>query len=127
MRAILVLAGRLLEVFALERNGRSEVVGFLTTQDDPATSSYVRGFLAIIKHMADNGVHQLTPEMRKCWRQDGTQVCELKKGPWRISFFILGDNRILLTTLFRKTKSQQRQEYARAIRYFNGFRANPVF
>ena len=127
MRAILVRSGRLFDVYALERHGGNEVLTFLLARDDPATDGSVRGFLAIIEYLSDEGPHRLTREMRKCWKENGTWICELIKNAWRISYFPFNENRILLATVFRKTKDKQKEEYRRAIGYYREFAANPRF
>lgn len=128
MRAILFKEGVHFEAYTLERHGRNEVREFLDRVDDKSVRAHVKGFVVRIERLCNMGPAGLTGAMYDCWNERKGRICELRKPPWRISYFqIEGESKIILVTVFRKKGQKAPREYARALGYFNSFMQNPVW
>ena len=125
MRAILFRRSSYLSIYSLEQDERTdEVRSFLSGINDPVDGGYVRGFIQIVNRIAEGAWPLLPNEQKKCWEQDGFWLCELRKGCWRISCFT-ESGRLVLGTVFRKSKNKQKKEYNRAVSLFRRFINNP--
>jgi hypothetical protein len=129
MRAILFLEGTLFRLYTLEVGGENEVKALLSRANEQSCGAHIRGFIDLIRRLGDYGSNELTNEQFKCWRPKKKKrlFCELRKGPWRIGNFQVDQRRIVLTTVFRKSRRQESEEYDRAVRYISEFLANPVW
>jgi hypothetical protein len=130
MRAKFMLQGKVFSVWTLDQEGSvgDEVKSFLKGFDDVDKGNYAKALLARIRYLSDNLAANLPSEIRDCWDEDGDRFCELKKGPWRISYFLLGNGRrILLATVFRKHGMKATSEYRRALGLAAEFRQNELW
>jgi hypothetical protein len=115
--AKLYKAGQALGVYFLAIDGNSEVKSFLEERSrNPETLAIAGGFVHMIGHLADKGLHALPSPVFRCWRLAGEMFCELRKGSHRVSCFVYPDRVLLLATAFRKTRRKEDSEYARALR-----------
>lgn len=125
-----MLQGKLFSVWTLDqgRSAGDEVKTFLQGFDEVDKGSYAKALLARIRHLADNVPAKLPNEIRDCWDEDGERFCEIKKGAWRISYFLLGNGRrILLATVFRKHGMKATSEYRRALGLVAEFRQHELW
>ncbi len=130
MRAILFARGKQFRLYSLENKDGNEVKSFFNRKNEKNCRGYIFGFIDLIRRIADEGTGDLTKQQRKCWRvrrRRGRLICELRKGPWRISYFRMEGNRIILTTVFGKTRSQEDPEYIRAVDLIEQFLTNPCW
>ncbi len=127
MKAMILYEGTALKIYTLNQEGSTgdEVSAFLHSKD-PATVPSAKGLAAILQHVANSGLGGLSKKKRDCWKQEGLRFCELKKPPWRFSYFEFG-RKVLLATVFRKYKDKPVDEYRRAIRLYETFKANQVW
>jgi hypothetical protein len=125
MIAKFMLQGTLFSVWTLDQEGSvgDEVRKFLEDLDDASRGNFARALFARIRYMADTAPANLTREIRDCWEENGERFCELKKDPWRISYYVYGnERRILLATVFRKHGMKAKKEYGRSLGLFAQFR-----
>ena len=116
LKAIILVRGDV-NIYTLEKNGKKEVTNYIITQsNDPQYGAFVQGLTSIINIIALERGYDVPSEWFKCWkpRKKGENFCEIRKGPLRIGCFKYGD-KLLLCTLFKKTKQNQKEEYDRAI------------
>jgi hypothetical protein len=127
MRANLVLRGDYFSIWTLDQEGTKgdEVKEFLSNISDSRNGAYAKGLWQRIEHIARNGLANLPEEIRDCWEVEGERFCELKKEPWRVSYFIFDGRRVLLATVFRKYGMKAKKEYRRAVKLFVEFRRDP--
>jgi hypothetical protein len=120
--AKLYKAGQALRVYFLAINGSSEVKNLLEDLGrNSGTLAVASGFVRVLGHLADEGIHALPPAAFKGWRLDGEMFYELRKGNYRVSCFVFPDRVLLLATAFRKTHRKESSEYARALRLKRAF------
>lgn len=124
MKAIIRFTGLQFRVYTLDQEGTAgdEVWSFLTDGRSDTVSS-AKGYINLIQHIAHQGLGGLNELIRDCWVEDGETFCELKRNPWRVSFFQFGQ-RLLLVTVFRKHGMKEKKEYRRAVQLYREFRAN---
>lgn len=114
-----------MSIYTLEEDElKDEVRSFISDLGNRRTCGYIKGFIQLINQVAEGKWPHLHEELRKCWEQDGIRLCELRKGCWRISCF-LESGRLVLGTVFRKSKMKQKKEYNRAAKAFKRFMNNP--
>jgi hypothetical protein len=126
MKAKIRYTGTEFKIYSLDQEGTEgdEVWTFVGNAAKPATKSYAKGFAQLLVYIANRGLGGLSKKNRDCWDEDGYWFCELKKMPWRISYFESG-RKVLLVTVFRKKGRKAKKEYRRAIRLNETFKANP--
>ena len=126
MRAILLKRGLFCHVYLLENEEYNEVKDFFDkNKNQKNKKAIVSGFIKYINYIADNGTYSLSDKIFKCWKKNkNDQICELKKGEDRISFFFHGEQKVLLCTHFVKSRSKEKREYKRAIKLNKKFTEN---
>jgi hypothetical protein len=109
-----------LKMYTLHHGGGvGDVVwAFLNTQEKPA-KGHAKALLALIEHVAENGLEMLTTKKRKCWHIPDL-VCELRDLPWRLTYF-RSDDKVLLVTAFEKRVDQADAEIREALALWREF------
>jgi hypothetical protein len=120
MKAILRLLGSSFDFYTLDQgNPRGDLAWeFLTAK---STEGYAKGFLILFRRIAAEGFDGIANELCKCWEVEGVDFCEFKRRPWRLSYFVLHERRILLTHPFRKKRDKQPKEYRKAVKLLRKF------
>ncbi len=128
LKAVLIEKGNKVNIYCLEKTGKSEVLNFFK-KNKTSLRSEVNGFFNIIDNIAKQGF-ELPDTMIKSWREEkkGTMFHELIRGKYRISCFkYKGDKILLLTTIFKKEKQVESKEYKRAINLKKDFDNSPIW
>ena len=73
------------------------------------------------RRIADEGFDGIANELSKCWDVDGIVFCEFKRPPWRLSYFVLHERRILLVHAFLKKGHKQPKDYRKAVKLLRKF------
>lgn len=125
--AMLLGEGQKIDVFVMKADIEEDVQDFLQSRGPfggPAHDHERAGIGKVIDEIRSSRGLDLPRGMFDSWVQDGERICEIIKGPLRVSCFRYG-RRILLVHVFRKTKKRQTEAYMRALRLKRRFDENP--
>lgn len=120
MKAILRLSGSSFDFYTLDQGPPKEDQAWKFLEAK-SSEGYAKGFLTLFRRIAAEGFHGIANEWSKCWEVNGVDFCEFKRPPWRLSYFVLHERRILLTHPFRKKGDKQSKEYRKAVKLLRKF------